>query len=340
MANTADFYAQTRDAKKILVVDTGALGDTVHLLPALHMIRSNYPAAEIHTVAGPPEFFRAVAPWVDRPWPGMRRKPADNIELVRALRREHLDAVFVLTGHNRAGLIGNLAGARWRLGRRTDENKPWWWQPLLYTHTATYPWHQEPMYRQHLQILQQCGLKTEAPQFGARVLPEWLHQAGVAEPDRKSYIHVSPYYSFAGKELPPEQYVELLTALHQRYGRVVLSCGPAPRERELLQKLVERLPFQPWKVCAGTLSLEQYIALIDGARLHLSGDSGGLHVSLMTGTPGVCWYRRRWDYRNWAPAPDDPIHRLVLTDDISEDACRGVSTEALLAAAQELLGPA
>ncbi|MDR3416876.1 MAG: glycosyltransferase family 9 protein [Nevskia sp.] len=338
MSDPAGFYALTRNARKVLAIENPALGDAIHLLPALKLLRDNYPQAQLQVVSGLPAFFQSVAPWVDKAWPQLARRPLDNLGLIRNLRRERIDAVFVFSGHNRAGLVANLVGARWRVGRRTDHNKPWWWQPLLYTSTVDLPWHREPMYLQHWQLLKRCGLQGEHPDFGARVRPEWLREIGLGEA-RKTYLHVSPYYAFAGKELPVEQYVELLTRLQQRYGRLILSCAPPERERGLLEALVKRLPFEPFRVYAGKLSLDQYIGLIDGARLHLSGDSGGLHVARMVGTPSVCWYRRRWDYLNWAPGADEPAHRVIFTEDTAEDACHGISGDALVAAVQDLLGP-
>ncbi len=337
MRDPAELYQLTRDAKKVLAIENPALGDSIHLLPALKLLRDNYPRAQLQVIAGAPSFFQSIAPWVDVPQPAMRRRPFDNIGLIKALRREHIDVVFVFSGHNRAGLIANLIGARYRVGRRTDHNKPWWWQPLLYTHTVDLPWHQEPMFLQHWKLLKMCGLQGDRVEFGARIKPEWFLECGLTEADRKTYLHVSPYYSFAGKELPVEQYVDLLTRLHERYGRIALSCGPAERERALLRALVRSLPFQPWRVFDGTLNVNQYIALIDGARLHLSGDSGGLHVARMVHTPSVCWYRRRWDYRNWAPGINEPLHRVIFTEDVAEDACHGIANDALAAAARELL---
>ena len=46
------FLPRTRGARKVMVLDLGFLGDTVHLLPALWMVRQAYPQAELHvTVA-------------------------------------------------------------------------------------------------------------------------------------------------------------------------------------------------------------------------------------------------------------------------------------------------
>ena len=339
MPDAADFYELTRGARKILAIENPALGDSIHLLPALKLLRDNYPEAQLNVIAGPQSFFRSVAPWIDVPRRPLARRPLDNLDLIRELRADRMDAVFVFSGHNRASMLANLIGARRRVGRRTDHNKPWWWQPLLYTRTVDYPWHQEPMFLQHWQMLKRCGLHGDTPEYGAQVNPDWLLQCGLEAQDRKTYVHVSPYYSFAGKELVREQYIELLTALHREYGRVVLSCGPAERERTLLQALVPLLPFQPWRVFPGTLTVDQYLGLIDGARLHLSGDSGGLHVARMVGTPSVSWYRRRWDYLNWVPGPTETAHRVIFTEDTSEDACRGIATADLLGAARELLGP-
>ncbi len=42
------FFERTRAAKKVMVLDLGFLGDTVHLLPALWMVRQAYPQAELH----------------------------------------------------------------------------------------------------------------------------------------------------------------------------------------------------------------------------------------------------------------------------------------------------
>jgi ADP-heptose:LPS heptosyltransferase len=190
---------------------------------------------------------------------------------------------------------------------------------------------------QHWHVAQRLGVPGDKAQFAAQVQRQWFLDTGLSEADRKSYIHVSPYYGHCGKELPVEQYVELLTELQRRYGRLVLSCGPKPRECELVNALAARLPAPPWKVYAGNLSVNQYIALVDGARLHLSGDSGGLHVARMVGTPSVCWYRRRWDYRNWAPSLRETLHRVVFTEDTGEDACRGIANKDLLDAAAALL---
>ncbi len=95
------FYARTRGAKKVMVLDLGFLGDTVHLLPALWVIRQGYPGAELHVaVASHVVSFLDCAPWINRVW-GYMRFPRhatlrENIGMVGQLRREKFDLVIDL----------------------------------------------------------------------------------------------------------------------------------------------------------------------------------------------------------------------------------------------------
>src|SRR2546430_16484318 len=64
------FYEKTRRARKIIVVDLGFLGDSLHLVPALWEIREHYPQAQLHVLSSllGAEVI-GLAPCVDRVWP-------------------------------------------------------------------------------------------------------------------------------------------------------------------------------------------------------------------------------------------------------------------------------
>src|SRR5579859_4162127 len=65
----AYFYSRTRAARKVIVVDLGFLGDTVHLVPALWELKDAYPQASLQvlTTSIGAEVLR-LAPCVDRSW--------------------------------------------------------------------------------------------------------------------------------------------------------------------------------------------------------------------------------------------------------------------------------
>src|SRR5690349_14489456 len=100
------FHESTRAAKKIVVVDLGFLGDTLHLIPALQEIKRHYPAAALHVLSSPlgTEVLR-LAPCVDCVWPleidPARRNWRDHWRMIRALRRERFDLSFNFGGNDR-----------------------------------------------------------------------------------------------------------------------------------------------------------------------------------------------------------------------------------------------
>ena len=91
-ANAEQFWARTQAARKVMVLDLGFLGDTVHLLPALWVVRQAYPQAELHvTVAAHITSLMDCVPWVNRVW-GYMRYPRhatlrENLQMVTRLRR-------------------------------------------------------------------------------------------------------------------------------------------------------------------------------------------------------------------------------------------------------------
>ena len=52
-SDPAHFYSRTRAARKVIVVDLGFLGDTVHLVPALWDLKAAYAAASLHVLTSP-----------------------------------------------------------------------------------------------------------------------------------------------------------------------------------------------------------------------------------------------------------------------------------------------
>ena len=87
----ANFYSKTRDARKVIVVDLGFLGDTVHLLPALHELKRNYSRAQLHVVTSTVGCeVLGLATCVDRAWAiemsPHKRSLRQQWQVLRALR--------------------------------------------------------------------------------------------------------------------------------------------------------------------------------------------------------------------------------------------------------------
>src|SRR5437899_12930329 len=135
-ATQVAFLQRTSDARKVMVLDLGFLGDTVQTLPALWLVRQAYPQAELHfAVEQNVTSLLECAPWVDRVW-GYRRFPKhatlrQNLAIVARLRREKFDVLINLNGSDRSSWLTFFSGAGERLGRLPRDGGPLFWRHMF-----------------------------------------------------------------------------------------------------------------------------------------------------------------------------------------------------------------
>jgi ADP-heptose:LPS heptosyltransferase len=337
--DSADFFSRTRDAKKIMVLDLGFLGDTVHLLPSLWMARTSYPDAELHvTVASHITSFMSCAPWVDRVW-GYMRYPRhatvrENFNMVRRLRREKFDVLINLNGSDRSSWLTFFSGAPERLGRVPNGGGPPLWK-RMFTAYVDYPFGSEPIYLQRCRCLEKAGFPYSQPEFHVEISPENLRPADISESEKGSYFHISPFTTADYKELAPEQVAGLIAVLGQHFPgkKIALSCAPTDRELAKMEKLMSLLPRKPWRVFAGNLNLIQIAAVIKYSALHFCGDTGTFHLAVMTQTPVVGWFWPNPGVREWIPE-DQKCQVIVGANPPGATFLANVSTDALVDAAK------
>lgn len=326
------FYEKARDARRLLVLDLGFLGDTVHLIPALHAIRKAWPEATLDVMAEEKaKQLLQIVPGVDGilGYPRFPKGPKwyEDFGRVKKLRASGYDAVINLNGSDRSSILTGASGAQWRLGRVPPKPAAFWRH--CFTHTVDVPHGGRPVFQQRWECLQAAGIPvSKAPEFAVEISAE-IESAVDAKLDGETgFVHVSPCTTQDMKELPLEELVQLVAALSER-GKVVVSCAPNERERGKVAALLERLPAPPWRVFAGELSLLELAAVMGRAKIHFGGDSGALHLALMMNTPTVSWFRDYPGKAEWLPVGD--AHRTVLGQE-SARGLTGVTAEALIAA--------
>lgn len=333
----SDTAAGLRTARKILVVDFGGLGDHIHSLPALWLLRQHCAHAQLH-VTGGAELFGAMTPWIDRVWDYRQRNVRSDLAWIAKLRREHYDAAMVITSSNHAVALGGLSGAALRIARKADANKTWLWQPWLLTQVLDVPFHREPMYVQRWQAFKQMGLDGREPEFHVTIDVELRRRAGIEATDDKTYLHFSASATDDRRDLPLPQMIALWDALHARFPerRIAVSGHGTLRGRAKLTAILQGISFQPWRVFDGNLDVPAFVSVMQGAALHVGPDSGGLHVARLVDTPSVSWFRPNHHIKNWFP--DTAGQLAFVAPDAREDGLYGLETGTFVAAAVELLG--
>lgn len=336
------FLERTRGAKKVMVLDLGFLGDTVHTLPALWMIRQAYPQAELHfAVEEHVTSLLQCTPWVNRVW-GYPRFPRhatlrQNLQMITRMRREHFDVLINLNGSDRSSWLGWLSGARERLGQNPRDTPPPLWR-YMFTETIGHLPAPEPSYWLKCRGLQRAGFPFTRPEFHVELKQADLEAAEIMLAEAGTYFHLSPFTTADDKELSHEQLVQLIRRLEQRFPekRLVISAAPTNRERQKMQNLLAALPHRPWKVFPGNLSLVQLAAVIQHCAVHLCGDTGTLHLALLTGAPSVSWFRSRPGMSAWIPVGER--HRTITTAPRAGEApLAGIETGEIISAVESVL---
>ena len=341
-ANLGFFLNRTRNAKKVMVLDLGLLGDTIHLLPALWMVRQAYPQAQLHaTVAAHVTSILECVPWVDRPC-GYMRYPRrstlrENLKFISQMRSEKFDVVINLNGSDRSSWLTYFSGAAERLGRLPEDGGPPFWK-RMFTSYVYQKFADEPVYLQHCLRLQQAGFSFTQPEFHTTIKPEHLIAAQITEQDRGTYFHISPFTTAIYKELSPKQLGELVGALSKEFPdkKIVLSCAPIASELIKMEELLPHLPFKPWRLFDGNLNLTQLASVISHSAAHFCGDTGTLHLALMTNTPTVAWFWPNPNMKEWFPV-GDRYQVVVGTNTSRSEFIGNIETESLVFATSSVM---
>jgi ADP-heptose:LPS heptosyltransferase len=312
-STTPAFLERTRAARKIIVVDFGFLGDSVHLVPALWELKRHYAGAELHTLSAPVGAeLLSMAPCVDRPWAfplGAKKVPWwKHWDILLALRRQRFDVAFNFTGSDRSIFTTAFIGAPWSLGYEAGRRH--FWNRWLVSDWVQRENRELPVFEQRRQVLAARGFSLEPARFDLRepeAARQWARQT-VPE----NVVHLSINASTPVKEWPLENWIDLARALLGADGKLHLAATASanPREQERLSALArgansERL------VCMTGPSLTRLAAVLQRCRLHLGADSGVLHLAMALGVPTLGVFRDHVGLKEWMPVGEQHRHFIA-----------------------------
>jgi heptosyltransferase I len=305
---TAAFW---RQAAKIIVVDLGFLGDSIHTIPALWELRRQCPQAQVQVLSSllGCAVFR-LAPCVDRLWPfeldPARRSWREQFKLAGALRREQFDIALNFSGADRSIFWTYLSGARHRIAHAAGRCHLW--NSWLIPHWVPRQDRTWPVFEQRRQVLAACGCDLQAPRFDLRLAQEDVDWAGREVPGCP--VHLSLNSANPLKEWPVEHYAALIRELwkHDESLAFIASGTTHPRELDRLRSLERSMGDPRFRLAPAGLSLGRLAALLKHCRLHVGPDSGVIHLAMALGVPTVSIFRDLPGYTEWLPAGPDHRH--------------------------------
>ncbi|MCW5967146.1 MAG: glycosyltransferase family 9 protein [Blastocatellales bacterium] len=302
----------SRTPQSFLVVRLGAIGDVIHTLPAVSLLRRHFPQARIGWVAekgAAVQILKAV-PILDHvivlDLRGMRRSLLRNLEEINQVRREISDYEVALDfqGLLKSGAIPWLGGIRRRIGfdygalRERAAG-------IFYTErvSANDTLH---VIEKNLALLYNLGCSSNGHyNFPLNLSPEAVQFAQRAEESADGkFAILNPGGGWPTKLWPARNFGLLADLMKQRLGMTSLVTY-GPKEAELA-----------FDVCASSTTgaavavesdLVEFAALVRRAEVFIGGDTGPMHIAAAAGTPVVSIFGPTSAKRNGPFSPQDVV---------------------------------
>jgi heptosyltransferase I len=308
-----------------LIVRLGALGDIVHALPLAAALRAARPDARIDwlvdvrhqaILAFVGGLSRVVAVDTRR-----LRGPTGVPSVLRTLRRAAYDVAIDAQGLIKSASLARLAGARRVLGFERAHLR----EPLAGAayHDVATP-HGPHVVDKALALARAAGVDAAAPRFplqppASDIADRARRQLGL---DRGApFVLLNPGAAWPNKRWPADRFGQLARAIRARHGwPSIVAWGPG--EDALAQSVVDAAGRAAAAVAPPT-TLGDLLALLAGAGLVVSGDTGPLHLAAALGRPVVGLYGPTDPARNGPWSADDvTVSRTAICRCSHQRRCR------------------
>ena len=259
-------------APRILVVRLGSMGDILHALPAVALLRRTWPQAAIHWAVHPKWRDLLVAnPLALEPIHIDRASPASLRAGIRALRVAGYDFVIDFQGLIQSALITRVARRAAAYGFHRSLVREWP-AALFYTHALRTA-------ELHVVDRNMALAVVAGAAFGPAAFPLPQGRPEGELPGR--FVLAAPLAGWTSKQWPLEYYAPLARRLREHFDLPLVLNG-APSSEPVLRTV------EGAHVHISTLS-----GLIDAPRRAtavLGLDSGPMHLAAALRTPGVALF--------------------------------------------------
>jgi ADP-heptose:LPS heptosyltransferase len=271
--------------KRILLINSTALGDLVFSTPAIRGLKEHFPHWELDLLVQPGlKILMENDPNIHTCW----TFPGRNLELLslaRDLQARRYDLVIILHGNDpEVSLLAWLSGSPFLIGSGKS--------PLSFSYSHAVPpaAPAEHAIERRLNFVRPLGVEVEDKQMAISLPPASKDEASNiltehfgGPPPMLMALH--PGGSEPYKHWPLASFVSLGEYLTQTYQAQFLIISSAS-EQTLAQTLADQIG-APALVTGGRYNLLTVAALLSQCRLFLGNDSGPLHLALAVQTPSI-----------------------------------------------------
>jgi heptosyltransferase-1 len=272
--------------RKILIIKPSSLGDVIHALPFLQVMRDYFPLAKIDwVIARGINGILESHPMVNRlviidkdSWKHLRNASSTFLEwrwLLHDLRHERYDLVIDLQGLLRSGLLAWVTGAPFRLGFEEAREG----STIFYTHRIKGGKDIHAVDR-YLRIASALGLDVSETGFPMPLFKESAYVRDIKK-ETGTYAVIVPGARWTTKKWPAERFGAVASVLP------VNSVVVGAMSDRADSQIIEDLSGGKARSVAGKTTLKELVSLIKDAEVVITNDSGPMHVAAALRRPVV-----------------------------------------------------
>lgn len=265
---------------KILIIQFKYLGDAVFITPALKALQAQYPNAEIHLLVA-----KEVAPLfessslIKKVWamPRTRGKARllETWPFIKNLRKEKFKVSIDFAGNDRGSILSLLISASVRIAPKTDASNLL--KKLSYTNIIEFQTPLKTWVARNIELLK-ASIKIDGSILTSTYIesdPSLVQEAKLLLGKHDVICHLGT--SQQRKEWPVKKWAALYQLASKTGYRLAFSAGPNPREQKFVEQIKTIAPNA--FILPSMQNLSSFLAILNEAKLVISGDTGPLHFA-------------------------------------------------------------
>jgi len=273
--------------KRIAILRLSALGDVCMVVPVIRTLQKALPQAHITWFISRPAYDLVKGlDGVEFIVINKPRNPLDYLKLRKQLKNARFDVLLAMQAALRTNLIYPFINAPIKIGfdnARARDGQRWFTNVQI-------PFAKQHLMDSFLSFAEELGITEKIIEWKLPLSNddrEWAKQI-LPEGDGPLLV-INPAASKSERNWPAKRYSKIIELMHQRGVRIVLTGGPHPVEKALIDDIKQQLDFSVSDL-SGQTSPKQLAALLELADCVLAPDTGPVHMAVALNTPVVGMY--------------------------------------------------
>ena len=281
---------------KILILKPSSLGDVIHALPVLRLLKQHYRTAEIFwwidsslaaLIEGDPD-LTGIVRFERQRW----GKPQHWPELLRSIgwtRAQNFDLVIDLQCLARSGAFAWLANGRQLIGLdEVREGARGFYDlaaPRASFHTHAVDWYLSVLPMLGVPVHKNFVWLPERPEIAAGIKSKWPD----ITPSNAKWIALQPGARWKNKRWPVQHFAKVVHRLGQKFPDHRFAVLGGKDDATLGETITQTAPERCLNLCGAT-SLPEMIEWVRRCDLLITNDTGPMHVAAAMNKPLIALF--------------------------------------------------